>query len=151
MSKRLLAAGLTMLFLGSCGGGGGGSSSGNEHTTGGTPSSASSSSSSTTTSSTTSSSDTTSPSDSSASSVRASILYDQLPKDDSAKYLIQIGKNRPKTSMTNTYVKGSDVPQSTQDSIETILQAIGEMLGYYDVNYFLYVGTYEGSEHVALS
>lgn len=80
-----------------------------------------------------------------------SILYDPVPKDSRARYLIDLGKNRPKTTMTNTITKASDVPQSTVDSIEATLQAIADYLGHYDIQYFAYGNTYTSSESVALA
>ncbi len=80
-----------------------------------------------------------------------SVLYDPMPQDARAKYLIDIGTNRPKTTMTNTYFTATDIPQSTLDSVEDTLQATANWLGHYDVSYFLYGATYEGSESVALA
>ena len=84
------------------------------------------------------------------SSLDVTILYDPIPQDARAKYLIDIGSNRPKSTMSNTFFKGNDVPQSTIDGIEGSLQSIGSYLGHYDVSYFAYGATYTGSENVAL-
>ena len=83
-------------------------------------------------------------------SLSVSVLYDPLPKDARAKYLIDLGLNRPKITMTNTFYKADDVPQSTIDGIENSLQAVADYLGHYDIKYFAYGNTYEGSESVAI-
>ena len=84
------------------------------------------------------------------SSLSVSVLYDPLPKDARAKYLIDLGLNRPKPNMTNTFYKADDVPQTTIDGIENSLQAVADYLGHYDIKYFAYGNTYVGSESVAL-
>jgi len=82
--------------------------------------------------------------------LKVTTLYDPEPKNNRAKYLIDIGANRPKQSMTNLFYKGADIPQSTIDGIESTLQSIADYLGHYDITYFAYGDTYEGSEAVAL-
>ena len=84
------------------------------------------------------------------SSLSVTVLYDPLPKDARAKYLIDLGLNRPKLTMTNIFYKADDVPQSTINGIENSLQAAADYLGHYDIRYFAYGNTYEGSESVAL-
>ena len=86
----------------------------------------------------------------SGTALKVSTLYDPEPKNNRAKYLIDIGTNRPKPSMTNVFYKGVDVPQSTIEGIESTLQSIADYLGHYDIKYFAYGDTYEGSEAVAL-
>jgi len=85
-----------------------------------------------------------------APEINISILYDPKPKDARAKYLIDLGSNRPQKKMSNTYYTADDVSATTITAIESSLQSIAGYLGHYDIKYFAYGGTFSGSESVAL-
>jgi hypothetical protein len=85
-----------------------------------------------------------------APEINITILYDPKPKDARAKYLIDLGSNRPQKKMSNTYYTADDVSAATVTAIESSLQSIADYLGHYDIKYFAYGGTFSGSESVAL-
>ena len=85
-----------------------------------------------------------------APDINVTILYDPKPKDERAEYLIDLGSNRPKKIMSNTYYVADDVSSDTVTAIESALQSIADYLGHYDIKYFAYGGTFSGSESVAL-
>jgi hypothetical protein len=59
-----------------------------------------------------------------APEINISILYDPKPKDARAKYLIDLGSNRPQKKMSNTYYIADDVSAATVTAIESNSTAI---------------------------